>query len=140
MESLPLSSCGPSAPQRPRPLDVSGGSVPAARKGPGGRSRAGTQMRFSLIKYLHGKFFLRRTCSISCGSSLSTVGVLHPASVLMLREKVLMLQLILGLTKVHLHLREQKVSPTDSSEGFIPFPINWQPPASTHPAPRRGLW
>lgn len=53
------------------------------------------------------------------------------ASVLVLREKVLMLQLILGLTNVHLHLREQKVSPTDSSEGFIPFPINWRPPAST---------
>lgn len=58
-------------------------------------------------------------------------------SVLMLRGKVLMLQLILGLSKVHLHLREQKVSPRDSSEGFIPFQL-----AATYLylAPCRGLW
>lgn len=60
------------------------------------------------------------------------------ARVLMLRGKVLMLQLILGLSKVHLHLREQKVSPTDSSEGFIPLPYQL---AATclYPAPCRGL-
>lgn len=66
---------------------------------------------------------------VACPSPLWVSSIL--ASVLMLREKVLMLQLILGLTKVHLHLREQKISPQTPQRGLSPFPINWRPPAST---------